>query len=100
MTETRNKGRYDRIGSLSELRTERERLDWMIEAREGELVREWGRFREMFSIGYVTGVVTQKMEHLQALVRTAYSGFQTALSLFRREREEGEEDAAGAEENV
>ena len=91
--ETRNKRRYDQIASLNELRNERERLDWMIEAREDELMREWGRFRGMFTISYVTGVVTQKMEYLQTLIRTAYHGFQTAFSLFRGEqRTSGQKD--------
>ncbi len=100
MKETLNKRRYDRLGSLTELRSERERLDWMIEAREEELVREWSRFRGMFTIGYVTGVVTQKMENLQALIRSAYSGFQSALSLFRREKTVQEEIDSESETGI
>ena len=90
MTETKNKRRYDRIASLHELRVERERLDWVIEAREDELLREWGRFREIFTVGYVTGFVTQKMEYIQTLIRTVCLGFQRAFSLFRGEKSDTE----------
>lgn len=92
MMETRSRRRYDRIASLDALRAERERLDWMIELREVELVQRWGRFREMFSIGYVTGIVSQRLEYVQSLMRIATLGFRRAFSLFRSAKGETKQE--------
>lgn len=76
--------RYSKIGSMAELRAARRRIAREVDDARGALVERYEGFREMFSVGYLTGYLTDRLQQVYTWAEWAYKGYQFAASLFRR----------------
>ena len=77
-------GRYSKIGSMAELRAARRRISREVDDARGVLIERYEGFREMFSVGYLTGYLTNRLQQVYTWAESAYKGYQFAVSLFRR----------------
>ena len=87
---------YSRIRTLEQLRAERLRLSMLIELQETRLRDDGRHLRGMFSLSYLTGIVSRHVDSWQELVCRVYGFVRCVTTLFRRPvAAEPEGDAAG-----
>lgn len=76
--------RYARIGSLEQLRSERHKLNTLIEVKELELKYDYLTIKESLSLSNILDLVLGRFSRVGPIIDSAIEGFSFVSSLFSK----------------
>ncbi len=74
------------LQSMAELRLEREKLRWRIQASEERLGGHYRRVAAMFTFANVVRMAFSRIENIQALIAGVRNGYDSISALFRSKK--------------
>ena len=89
--------KYSQISTIAELRAERKKIARKIDKAQNELSESYNEFREMFSVGYLTNLITEQLQLVYGWAEWAYKGYQFVTSLFRKKESNLQETDTASE---